>query len=106
MDALAPREGASACVPDQLIGRKHLKLLQRHLRRLNRCTAHPNRVLQYADLLTLLLMGFFNPVCRSLRSLKNFTKSPNLREHLPLRRPAPPTLQMPTAPWTAACWSH
>jgi len=92
MDALAPREGASACVPDQLIGRKHLKLLQRHLRRLNRCTAHPNRVLQYADLLTLLLMGFFNPVCRSLRSLDDFSQSPHLREHLSLQRACRSTL--------------
>jgi hypothetical protein len=79
-------------VTDQLIGRKHLKFLRRHLQRLDKASSHPNRLLQYSDLLTLLLVGFFNPICRSLRSLEDYSQNPSLTGQLSIDKACRSTL--------------
>lgn len=76
----------------ELIGAKYLKVLNKHRKRLRKASDHPNRVLHYDDLFTLLLMGFFNPTLRSLRSLEDASQSPRLRNCLEVERACKSTL--------------
>lgn len=76
----------------ELIGAKYLKVLTKHRKRLRNSSAHPNRVLHYDDLFTLLLLGFFNPTLRSLRTLEDASQSPLLRDCLEVERACKSTL--------------
>jgi hypothetical protein len=76
----------------ELIGAKYLKTLAKHRKRLRKARAHPNRVLHYDDLFTLLLLGFFNPTLRSLRTLDDASQSPLLRDCLTVERACRSTL--------------
>ena len=76
----------------ELIGGKYLKLLLNHRKRLRQSSAHPNRILHYDDLFTLLLMGFFNPTLRSLRTLEDASQSPLLQDCLEVERACKSTL--------------
>ena len=76
----------------ELIGAKYLKVLGKHRKRLRKAGAHPNRVLHYDDLFTLLLLGFFNPTLRSLRTLEDASQSPLLRDCLEVERACKSTL--------------
>lgn len=75
-----------AAAHEQLVGAKYLAVLRRHLKRLRKAHAHPNRVLHYDDLLTLLLLGFFNPALRSLRTLQDASAGPRFRACLDVDR--------------------
>lgn len=44
-------------------------MLERHLERLRKAYDHPNRTLHFDQLLMGLLLAFYNPTCRSLRTL-------------------------------------
>jgi len=59
-----------------LRGGKYVKFLERHLRRLHDRYDHGNRVLFYDDLVTAYLVGFFNPSLDSLRTLSDWSGSP------------------------------
>ena len=65
---------------EQLLGKQYLAVLRKHLERLRKAGAHPNRVLQFSDLLTLQLLGFFNPTLRSLRTLEDASTQPRFRQ--------------------------
>jgi hypothetical protein len=80
-DAKAP-----APADERLVGRKYLKVLRKHCERLRKSSAHPNRLLHYDDLLTPLLLGFFNPTLRSLRALEDASAAPQLRGCLDVDR--------------------
>jgi hypothetical protein len=58
-----------AIVSERIVGRRAVKTLQRHLERLRETYPHPNRTLHYDQLVVALLLGFYNPTCRSLRTL-------------------------------------
>jgi hypothetical protein len=77
---------------EQLLGKKYLPALQKHLRRLDKASSHPNRVLHYSDLLTLQLLGFFNPTLRSLRTLEDASTSDRFQECLDVQRACKSTL--------------
>jgi hypothetical protein len=61
---------------EQLLGGRYVEFLQQHLRRLRGAYEHGNRVLFYDQLVTAYLLAFFNPSVRSLRTLSDFTFSP------------------------------
>src|SRR5262252_8775054 len=61
---------------EQLLGGRYVEFLQLHLRRLRSAYEHGNRVLFYDQLVTAYLLAFFNPGVRSLRTLSDFTFSP------------------------------
>jgi hypothetical protein len=67
-------------------------VLDKHRKRLRKAGAHPNRVLHYDDLFTLLLLGFFNPTLRSLRTLEDASQGPLLRDCLDVERACRSTL--------------
>jgi hypothetical protein len=69
-----------------LIGKKYLRFLDKHRKRLRKAKAHPNRVLYLDDLFTLQLMGFFNPTLRSLRTLDDASQTPLLGDCLDVER--------------------
>ena len=58
-----PRDLAGACAD----------VLKDHLARLRQFANHPNRVLHYDQMLVVHLLGFFDPVVRSLRTLDGRT---------------------------------
>ena len=61
---------------EELLGGRYVEFLQQHLRRLRGAYEHGNRVLFYDQLVTAYLLAFFNPSIRSLRTLSDFTFSP------------------------------
>lgn len=69
-----------------LAGRRHVTGLLKLRKKLRRAHAHPNRVLYYDDVLTVLLLAFFNPVIRSLRMIEDFSASPGVQEELEIER--------------------
>ena len=69
-----------------LAGRRHVGGLLKVRRRLRRANAHPNRLLHYDDVLTVLLLAFFNPVIRSLRMIEDFSTAPGIQDELAIER--------------------
>jgi hypothetical protein len=61
-----------ARLPRQLTG-PMADVLEDHLRRLRRLNSHPNRVCHYDHLLAAHLIGFWEPMVRSLRTLDSRT---------------------------------
>lgn len=60
-----------------------MQLLQDHLRTLRPQRAHPNRTLHYDQLLTTLLLAFYEPADRSLRLIDDLSDSEQARTFLP-----------------------
>lgn len=79
-------ENPHADLPAALVGGGYLDLLQRHLRRLRKAHRHPNRLLHYDDLFAAYLLAFFNPTLRSLRTIEDFSTTPQMQEHLTVDR--------------------
>ena len=77
-----------------LVGAGYLKLLDRHRRRLRKAGGgqHPNRVLHADDVLTLLLLSFFNPALRSLRAIDDASRGRAMRHCLGVERACRSTL--------------
>jgi hypothetical protein len=71
---------------EPVLGRKYLKVLAGHLKKLRGAYAHGNRVLFYDDLATAYLLAFFNPTCRSLRTIEDLSQTPAARAHLRVAR--------------------
>jgi hypothetical protein len=93
IETVAAAAAAAGPRADQaLIGAKYLAALAKHRKRLRKASAHPNRVLHHDDLFTLLLLGFFNPTLRSLRSLDDASQSPRVRDCLEVERACRSTL--------------
>lgn len=68
-------------------------MLDDHLRRLRQLPSHPNRLLHFDDLFVALLLGFYDPAVRSLRTLDAHSISePHFQEHLGVERLARSTL--------------
>lgn len=68
-------------------------MLRDHLHRLRQLPAHPNRLLHYDDLFVALLLGFYDPAVRSLRTLDSQSVGEkHFKAHLGLDRLARSTL--------------
>src|SRR6185312_5111080 len=80
-----PRRGRKARQPvqaEELIGRKHLALVQNYLAELRKLYPHPNRVLFYDDVVIAYLLAFFNPMLRSLRCIEDASELPAVNRFL------------------------
>ena len=91
-DAPNAADAAAARLPEALIGSDYLALLDKHLRKLRKAYAHPNRRLHYDDLLTAYLLAFFNPTARSLRGIEDLSRLPGAQEHLSVQKVCRSTL--------------
>jgi hypothetical protein len=64
------RKKRPAIVKENLVGPANIVVLQRHLERLRAAYGHHNRLLHLDNLVVALLYAFYNPTCRSLRTLE------------------------------------
>ena len=69
-----------------LAGRKELRVLQDVLARLSQRTGHGNRILEAHHVLALHLLGFYNPMMRSLRTFELASQNQHVREVVGLER--------------------
>ncbi len=91
-DSSTPAAPAAAA-DELLVGGEYLKMLDKHRRRLHAAGGeHPNRVLHYDDVFTLLLLSFFNPALRSLRTIDDASRGPAMRQCLDVERACRSTL--------------
>jgi hypothetical protein len=69
------RKKRPAIIRENLVAPAHLHALQQHLERLRAAGGdHPNRLLHLDNLLVALLLAFYNPTCRSLRTIEGLGK--------------------------------
>ncbi len=75
-----------ARIDEQLVGAEFVQLIQGHLHALRPHRSHPNRTLHYDELLTALLLAFYEPADRSLRLIDDLSDSEHARDFLPAGR--------------------
>jgi hypothetical protein len=68
------RKKRPAIVKENIAGPANIVVIQRHLERLRAASDHPNRLLHMDNLVVALLYAFYNPTCRSLRTLEGLGK--------------------------------
>jgi hypothetical protein len=71
---------------EELFGTKYVRSLQRHLLQLRAAHPHPNRTLFYDDVAVAYLLAFFTPTIRSLRTLEDFSQTPEMRQNTSVDR--------------------
>jgi len=84
--AAAAAAAGEARVDERLVGAEFVQLLQGHLHTLRPHRAHPNRTLHYDELLTALLLAFYEPADRSLRRIDDLSDGEYARPFLPAGR--------------------
>jgi hypothetical protein len=72
-----------ARVDERLVGADFVPLLQSHLHALHGRRDHPNRTLHYDELLTAMLLVFYEPADRSLRRVDDLSVADQARAFLP-----------------------
>ena len=77
---------------ERLAGAKLFKVLDKHRKRLRAAGDHPNRVLHFDDVFATLLLSFFNPTLRSLRTIEDASGQAPLDECLDVERVCRSTL--------------
>lgn len=80
------RSDKGADWPEQVIGGKYVRLLERQLNQLRGEPAHGNRTLHLDDVFVTHLLAFFNPTVRSLRTIEDFSQTRQVQKHLSLRK--------------------
>ena len=70
----------------ELAGRKEIRWLGGLLAKLSRRSEHGNRLLKAHHVLAIHLVGFFNPMIRSLRTLELASQSQTVRELVDMPR--------------------
>jgi hypothetical protein len=71
---------------EDLFGTKYVHTLQQHLARLRAAHAHPNRTLFYDDVAIAYLLAFFTPTIRSLRTIEDFSQTPQMQASTSVER--------------------
>lgn len=78
--------------PEQVIGGKYVRLLEKYLQQLRGETEHGNRQLFLDDVFVAYLLAFFNPTIRSLRTIEDFSQTQQAQKHLSIRKICKSTL--------------
>ena len=65
---------------EELFGEKYVLSLQKHLARLRAAHTHPNRDLFFDSVVIAYLLAFFSPAIGSLRTLDDFSQTPEMQE--------------------------
>jgi hypothetical protein len=68
--------------PEQVLGGKHIRTLERLIKELREKDPHGNRDLFLDDVFSSYLLAFFNPSLRSLRTLEDFSQTRQAQRHL------------------------
>jgi hypothetical protein len=78
--------------PEQVLGGKYVRLLEKHLRQLRGEGEHGNRRLYLDDVFVTYLLAFFNPSVRSLRTIEDFSQTRQVQKHLSIGKICKSTL--------------
>lgn len=78
--------------PEQVMGGKYVRLLDKFLHQLRSEDAHGNRRLFLDDVFVAYLLAFFNPTIRSLRTIEDFSQTVQAQKHLSIRKITKSTL--------------
>lgn len=78
--------------PEQVVGGKYVRLLEKHVRALRDERPHGNRELFLDDVFIVSLLAFHNPVLRTLRTIEDFSQTRQAQKHLSIRRICKSTL--------------
>jgi hypothetical protein len=78
--------------PEQVIGGKYVRLLEKYLEQLRGENEHGNRHLFLDDVFVAYLLAFFNPTVRSLRTIEDFSQTIQAQKHLSIRKICKSTL--------------
>ena len=71
---------------EDLLGGKYVRSLGQHLARLRAAHPHPNRTLFFDDVAVAYLLAFFTPTIRSLRTIEDFSQTPQMRQQTSVER--------------------
>ena len=97
-DANASQRGttsstAGSRLPEKIVGVKYVRMLEKELEPLRQQTAvHGNVSLFLDDVFLMYLLAFFNPTIRSLRTIEDLSQTPQVQEHLNVRKMCKSTL--------------
>ena len=78
--------------PEQVVGAKHIRSLERIIDQLHDQNAHGNRELFLDDVFVTYLLAFFNPALRTLRTLEDFSQTRQAQKHLSIEKLCKSTL--------------
>ena len=78
--------------PEQVVGAKHVRALERLVEQLREEGAHGNRALFLDDVFVAYLLAFFNPGLRTLRTIEDFSQTRQAQKHLTIRKLCKSTL--------------
>ena len=78
--------------PENVIGAKYVRLLEKQLRQMRNESTHGNRQLFLDDVLVAYLLAFFNPMVRSLRTIEDLSQTRQAQRHLSVDRICKSTL--------------
>lgn len=78
--------------PEQVIGGKYVRLLEKQLKQLRGEDEHGNRRLFLDDVFVVYLLAFFTPSVRSLRMIEDFSQTRQVQKHLTIRKICKSTL--------------
>jgi len=72
--------------PEQVMGGKYVRLLEKELRNLRAENGHGNRKLFLDDVFVVHLLAFYNPTVNSLRTVEDFSQTIQVQKHLSIRK--------------------
>jgi hypothetical protein len=72
--------------PEQVMGGKYVRLLEKELQKLRREDEHGNRQLFLDDVFVVHLLAFYNPTVNSLRTVEDFSQTIQVQKHLSIRK--------------------
>lgn len=78
--------------PEQIIGGKYIRELEKELVKLRESDPHGNRHLFLDDVFIVYLLAFYNPVVRSLRTIEDFSQTVQIQKHLSITKMCRSTL--------------
>ena len=71
---------------EDLFGGQYARTLQTHLAQLRAAHPHANRTLYYDDVAITYLLAFFTPTLRSLRTIEDFSQTPQMQQSISVPR--------------------
>jgi len=78
--------------PEQVIGGKYVRLLEKYMQQLRGESEHGNRQLYLDDVFATYLLAFFNPTIRSLRTIEDFSQTRQAQKHVSIQKICKSTL--------------
>ena len=72
--------------PEQVVGAKHVRSIERLIEQLREQDPHGNRDLFLDDVFVASLLAFFNPGLRTLRTVEDFSQTRQAQKHLTVRK--------------------